>query len=171
MVIRGIEIRLPESGLHLLPRDWRKAFKAIAASIVGVTLFIVALDLLFWRTLQPSYVALFTSPLMPRMIVMCVLAALEELKYRLFLMTLLAVLLSRGTGRLSPVMWASIIILAQLANVGAAVFATPLYASLRYLAVGSVWGWLYWRHGWVSGLIGHAACHLLLDPLLLLALR
>jgi hypothetical protein len=47
----------------------------------------------------------------------------------------------------------------------------PVYASLRYLAVGSVWGWLYWRHGWVSALIGHGAAHLVLDPLLLVGLR
>ena len=170
MDIGGVEVRLPRSGLRLRPNSWGEAAKAIAASIIGVTLFIVALDLLFRGSLKPSYVAHFTSPLMPRMVVMCILAALEELKYRLVLMTVLAALLSRGTGRLSPALWVAIIALAQLANVGPLVFSDPAYASLRYLAVGSVWGWLYWRHGWISALIGHTACHLILDPILLKAL-
>jgi hypothetical protein len=33
-----------------------------------------------------------------------------------------------------------------------------------------VWGWLYWRHGFVSALLGHGLCHLLLDPALRAAL-
>jgi hypothetical protein len=154
----------------LRPDDWDAASRAIAWCIGGVSLFIVALDLLFRRSLPPGYAELFTSPLMPRMAIMSVMAAVEEVKFRLIGMTALAVVFSRATGKMPPALWLVVILLAQFANVGGLVLAYPLYASLRYLVVGSVWGWLYWRHGWISALIGHAACHLLLDPVLLYAL-
>lgn len=159
-------MRLPRSGLRFYPVDRRAALKSVALSIAGVTLFIAALDLAFRDHLAPGYVAMFTAPLLPRMLVMAVLAGWEELVYRLGVMTVLAVVLSRGTGRLSPAMWLVCAVMAQLANVGALVLADPLYASLRYLAVGTVWGWLYWRHGWLSAIAGHVGCHLVLDPLL-----
>lgn len=54
---------------------------------------------------------------------------------------------------------------------GLSVFADPLYATLRYWLVGAVWGWLYWRHGFLAALAGHGLSHLLLDPLLLRALQ
>jgi hypothetical protein len=59
----------------------------------------------------------------------------------------------------------------QLALVGGLVIAFPAYASLRFLAVGLVWAWTYWRHGWITALAAHGTSHLLLDPLLLAVLR
>jgi hypothetical protein len=62
------------------------------------------------------------------------------------------------------------IILSQFANVWAFVVAEPIYGSLRYWLVGCVWGWLYWKHGFVTAAAAHGACHLLLDPALKLTL-
>jgi hypothetical protein len=33
-------------------------------------------------------------------------------------------------------------------------------------AAGVLWGWIYWRYGWLSGLTGHLCAHLSLQPLL-----
>ncbi len=62
------------------------------------------------------------------------------------------------------------ILVAQFADIGGLVVAWPEYAVPRFWLVGTVWGWLYWRHGFVSALAGHGLCHLLLDPVLRAAL-
>lgn len=160
------------SGLRLLPKDWNAAAKTIFASIAGVTLFILILDgILFRRSLPADYVAFYTSALIPRVIVVAILASLEEVKFRLLLMTA-AVMIASSLWRrpLPPLAFIAIILACQFANVGGLVVADPLYSSLRYWAVGSVWGLLYWRHGWAAALIGHAATHFILDPLLMVVL-
>ena len=159
------------SGLRLFPKDWNAAAKAISASIAGVTIFILILDgFMFRRSLPVDYVAFYTSPLFPRTAVVGILASLEEVKFRLLLMTALVIALSLWRRPLRPLAFIAVILACQFANVGGLVVADPLYASLRYLAVGSVWGLLYWRHGWVAALIGHGATHFILDPLLMVVL-
>jgi hypothetical protein len=140
-----------------LPRSGQEG--AIFVSIVGVTAFILALDTAIRPS--PDYIAFFTSPLWPRTALMSAKAAIEEVEYRLLLTTLLAWAFSRWR-------WGIVaaIILAQLVNVWPWVLADPLYGSLRFWLVGCVWGWLYWKHGFVAALFGHSACHLLFDPLL-----
>jgi hypothetical protein len=156
------------SGLRLLPVDWRRAGVALAACILGVTVFIALLDAaLFRQSLPPDYIAAYTSPLMPRILLNCVSAALDEVKFRLLLMTALVMLLSWWRGKLSPAWFIIAILAVQLVNVWEIIIAFPFYGTLRYWAVGSVWGWLYWRHGWLAALTGHGATHLLLDPVLL----
>lgn len=162
--------RLP-GGLAMLPSDRRQAVLATAGAIAGVSLFVAVLDgWLFRGHLPAAYVDFYRSALLPRSLDMGLLAALEEVKYRLLVMTGLAALASVLGVRLNAVAFTAIILLAQFINVGALVVADPLYATLRYWLVGSVWGWLYWRHGWLSALAGHSICHLVLDPLLLIAL-
>jgi hypothetical protein len=163
---------LSVSGLRLTPPDWRRATIAAGLCIAGVTAFILLLDcVLFRRSLPQAYVALYTSPLMPRLLVISAIAAMEEVKFRLLAMTALAVFASWLLKRRPPaVVMVAIIVAAQWINVGALVWADPAYAALRYWAVGSVWGWLYWRHGWLAALLAHASTHLVLDPLLALGL-
>jgi hypothetical protein len=159
-------------GLVLMPRDRSAAALAVAGSIAAITLFIALLDgVLFRDGLSPGYVAHFTSPLWPRMLLSCLISAIDEVQYRLLMMTGLVMALSLARVRLIPAHFIAIILIAQLANVGELVLAQPLYASLRYWAVGCVWGWLYWRHGWLAALAGHGTSHLLLDPVLMAVLR
>jgi hypothetical protein len=165
---------LARSDLRLLPGDWRAAAIAVALSVAVVTAFIVVLDCFLFRAHLPdSYVSFFTGPLTPRLQVICVLAAYEEVKYRLLLMTALCVAVAVLWKR-TPPGWCFVLIIiaAQFANVGGYILShsDPAYNSLRYLAVGSVWGWLYWKHGWLSALVGHSSTHIFLDPLLLRAL-
>lgn len=160
------------TGLRFFPRDWREAALTCAFAVFAVAVFVVLLDCgPFGRHLSASYVAFYTSPLLPRLPVMCLKAMLEEVVYRGVLMTACALVLAAVWRRPPPgAAMVLIIIGTQAANVGAVVLADPLYGTWRYLAVGCVWGWLYWRHGWVSALVGHASVHLVLDPLLKIGL-
>lgn len=171
MTVSSLDIPRPFSaylaGLRLGPRDWPAAAKAIVTAVVGVTAFILILDgLVFRRSLPAEYVTFYTGPLLPRTVKMCVSAALEEVQFRLVLMTGLVMAMSLVRRPLPPTAFVAAILISQFINVGGLVIAFPLYAALRFWAVGSVWGYLYWRHGWLAALIGHASCHLLLDPLL-----
>ncbi len=158
-------------GLTIMPRDRAAAALAVAGSIAAITLFIALLDgVLFREGLPADYKAHFTSPLWPRMLLSCLFSAIDEVQYRLLLMTGLVMALSVFKVRLRPAHFIAIILIVQLANVGELVLAQPLYASLRYWAVGCVWGWLYWRHGWLAALAGHGSAHLLLDPVLMAVL-
>lgn len=155
------------AGLRFSPRDRQAAAKATVAAVIGVTAFILILDGLVLRLWLPAdYVGFYTGPLLPRTAKMCVSAALEEVEFRLFLMTGLLVAMSWVRRPLPPAAFIAAILISQFVNVGGLVLAYPLYASLRFWAVGSVWGYLYWRQGWLAALLGHASCHLLLDPLL-----
>lgn len=155
------------TGLRIVPVDRAAAVRDVVLAILGVTSFIAVLDGLLFRTqLNPDYVALFASPLWPQMLALSALAAVEEVKFRLLLMTVLAAFTVRLQGRLSLGAVVAIVIAAQFANVGALVLADPLYATLRYWLVGCVWGWLYWRHGWLAALAGHSLTHPVLDPVL-----
>ena len=164
-------MKLP-GGLRITAPQPGAAGRAVALAVLGVTIFVVLLDgWLFRRHLPAGYVAFYTGPLVPRIFVMSLLACVEELKFRLLLMTAL-VALAALVRRKPPAAWfVAIILAAQFANVWTLVLGDPLYASLRYWAVGCVWGWLYWRHGWLSALVGHGTAHVLLDPALLWALR
>lgn len=147
-----------------MPRDWRKAVEAAVVSIFGVTAFIVAVDLLFGRHEQ-------IAPIVPHLRYMIPRAAFEELAYRLVLMTLIVWAGTWRTGTAPRWYFWGAIILSQFVNVGILEAVDPLYSTFRYWAVGCVWGWLFWRHGWVTALGAHMACHLVLDPLLLVMPR
>jgi hypothetical protein len=159
-------------GLRLFPEDRRAAARDVAIAVMAITAVIVLLDAWLMRSHLPQkYVDFYTSPLVPRMFVVCLFALGEEIKYRLLLMTALVVLASAVRIRLTASWFWAIIALSQLANVYPLVIEDPFYGALRYWAVGSVWGWLYWKRGWMSAAAGHGLSHLLLDPLLLVVLR
>lgn len=164
------KFRLP-GGLRLTAPNDKAALRAVSLAVVGVTLFVLLLDGVFFRHhLSGDYVAFYTSPLVPRTFSTCWLACVEEFKYRLLLMTALVFAVSMARGKPSAAWFVAIIVVAQFASVFSLVLADPLYASLRFWAVGTVWGWLYWRHGWIAALAGHGTVHLALDPALFLAL-
>ena len=159
------------SGLRIVPATPGVAARDIVASIAGVTIFVLVVDgLLFRGHLAREYLDFYTSPLLPRVWVISAKAGIEEIKYRLVLMTGLALAYTILRGKLDTPAAVAIIIAAQFANVGNLVLADPLYGTLRYWVVGCVWGWLYWRHGWLAALVGHVATHPLLDPALMFVL-
>jgi hypothetical protein len=162
----------PPTALTFLPRDWSRAVRAAIISIVATSLFIATLDgFLFRSRLDPGYVAFYTSPLLPRTAYALLGSLIEEVKFRLILMTCLMLVLTRATGLKSLHAAGIAIILSQLANVFPLLLETPLYSLLRFWLVGSTWGWLYFRHGWLTAAIAHPLTHVVMDPLLQLTLR
>ncbi len=145
--------------------------QAGAIAILAVTAWIVVLDaLMFRQSLPADYVSFYTSALVPRTLLAVLGSSIEEVKFRLIVMTLLVWVMSAWRKPVPAIAFAAAIVVSQFANVGALVVAEPIYGSLRFWAVGCVWGYLYWRHGWLTALTAHAATHLLLDPLLAVAL-
>jgi hypothetical protein len=168
-------------GLRLAPADWRQALSAIGLCILGVTILIVLVDcVLFRATLPAPYIAFFAGPhLGVRIATYLALSGIDEVEYRLFLMTSLVVaggLLWRDAdGDIPAGVFVAAILLSQIAYVLLKLPAPHggvdvLYDALRYFAVGLVWGWLYWRHGWLSAVAGHAGTHIVLQPTLLVLL-
>ncbi|MFM5955330.1 MAG: type II CAAX prenyl endopeptidase Rce1 family protein [Novosphingobium sp.] len=154
----------------MYPSDRTLALRATALSVVCVCLLIVALDLAFRADLPTGYLRAYTDPLWPRTAWSCLDSVGEELVYRLGLMTALAAVPALIRRRAGPGWIVAAIVLAQLVNTGPLVFVVPPWGMLRFWLVGCVWGWLYWRHGFFSALIGHGVAHILLDPVLLAVL-
>lgn len=158
-------------GLRIAAPDPARAIRATVVAIIVVSAFITVLDAAVFReTLKPDYLAHATAPLWPRTALACLGSAMEELIFRLAAMTALIAMPGLIGKKAGAIWFVFAIVAAQFFNVGELVLADPLYATLRYWLVGCVWGWLYWRHGFVSALLGHGLCHLLLDPALRTAL-
>ena len=166
-------------GLRFWPKDWRAAVICIAACAVSVAALVVFTDWAFRPILSPWYVAFFGGPNLPRRIVVYMAAAVgEEVAFRLLLMSALVAvgnLLWRREGVHKPALFFAAIALAQAANIlpklaEPSSAAEAVYDVLRFYVPGLVWGWLYWRWGFLAAVTAHPACHLILQPALLLVL-
>ena len=164
-----VRLRLwPASGLH----PWLVGL----AAAVGVAVAVVILDcFLFRATLPADYVATLRQPLWLRLVYFMPRAFTENTVYRLFLISLLVLLMGRfwreadGTPA-SGAYWVALV-LAQVVNITLNVVAhetvTPLilfYDTIRYVAPGCLWGYLFWRHGLATAEIAAVGTHLFLQP-------
>ena len=150
----GRRLTLP-AGLRLLPEYTGAAVRWTALSVLAVCAMVIASDLAFRAVLPVEYLAHYMAPLWPRMAWAALGSLREELLYRLGLMTVLAALPQLVGRRVGKGWMVAAIVIAQLANIGTLALAYPPYGLLRFGIAGCVWGWLYWRHGFVSALAGH----------------
>lgn len=164
------DLRLP-AGLRLLPIDRVAALRATLGALLLACVLVAGADWLMGPRLPLVYRNYYTGPLWPRTAWTCLNALREEVLYRLAAQTVLAAIPAMLHRRSGPRWMIAAIALAQLLNVGLLAAIMPPYGLVRFWLVGCIWGWLYWKHGFASALAGHAASHLLLDPLLLVALR
>jgi membrane protease YdiL (CAAX protease family) len=134
--------------------------------------------LLFLRHLPPALAALFDVPLWKRLLGGVIYGGItEELIMRLFLLSSIAWLLAKvlktpsGAPR-SGVFWLAIVIVAILFGLGhlpITAALTPLTSLLVVRALvlngvaGIVFGYLYWRHGLESAMLGHMSAHLVMQ--------
>ena len=154
-------------GLRLTPVHRRAALLAALYAIVVLSAWSVLLDtVVFADALPVGHREFHTAPLWPRTFLFSIKAFSEELLWRLLVLTALVMIGVRLFGRAPAAWFVLAIALAQLACIWPAIPSDPAYVMLRYWPPGCVWGWLYWRHGWISAALGHGAVHLVLDPLL-----
>jgi hypothetical protein len=137
----------------------------------------------FWRpSLHADYVRfLTTTPLALRIALFAMRAVNENILYRLFLGSLFVWILGLvwkgpdgGPGQ--GAFWTGFT-LAQMVNIWTNVTAlaplTPvalLHDLLRYVMPGVVWGWLYWRRGFIATEVASTSVHLFFQPLVVLGL-
>jgi hypothetical protein len=147
---------------------------ATALGIVVIDCFV------FRRVLPADYVELFRNTrLGPRLLYFMLRAFTENVIYRLFLMSLLVSLLGsvwrRSDGEPANGAYWTAMTLAQIANITINVVAlmpapiTPVelaYDGVRYVVPGVIWGYLYWRHGFVTAEIASVGAHPFLQPAL-----
>jgi len=168
-----------KAGLRATPYDLKRPLATVVGIAVALGLAIAALDLAAPRSiLLPGFLdGLRETPTLVRIEYYAVRAFGEDVVYRLFLMSLLA---AAGAGlwrqRPASVYWLAIIA-AQLLNVTLTCWAytelTPamaLYTVIRLVLPGVLWGYLYWRHGFLTATLTHVATHLVYQPLMTLAL-
>jgi hypothetical protein len=151
------------------------------AAAVAVAVYVVAIDgSLFRATLPASYVQFFEATgLRDRLAYFMLRAFNENVIYRLFVFSTLFYLIARVKGvpakELSQAPVWSAIVATQILNIGMNVaalspdpltFATALYDAVRYVAPGVLWGWLYWRFGFLTAEIASVGCHIFLQPAL-----
>lgn len=174
-------IRLGALDYHLLPRQgWRSLALAIALG-VGFGAYMAIADRTVFAAAIPEAqrATLAANGLAARLAFYARGAVIDEIAYRLIAMTALTWGLAWLSGRAGrTVHWAAIaltaLVIYPLGNWPYFLALDPSGLTLaRELALhgaaGLLWGWLYWRHGWLSGLAGHVGAHLALQPLLTLA--
>ncbi|WP_068090999.1 hypothetical protein [Novosphingobium rosa] len=140
---------------------------------LGMAAYVLVLDGVLMRPMvPPGALAFVHTPLPGRLAVYMARAFNESVIYRLFLFGGLIALL-RSSRPLSPAMVLALALLAQMVNIalnvaliepGPVSGAMLLYWSLRYVLPGVVWGWLYWRHGFVTTEIASTGVHVFLQP-------
>ena len=168
-------------GLGLEAHGARRPVLVGIAAAVAVAAYIAAIDgVLFRAALPADYVQFFaTMGLRDRLVYFMLRAFNENVIYRLFVFSTLFYLIARLKGvpakELSPVpVWCAIVA-AQILNIGMNVaalspdpftFATACYDAIRYVAPGVLWGWLYWRFGFLTAEVASVGCHIFLQPAL-----
>lgn len=168
-----------KAGLRVTPHDLKRPLVAVVGIALALGIAIAALDAAAPRSiLLPGFIdGLRETPTLVRLEYYAVRAFGEDVVYRLFLMSLLACAgVSLLRQRPASVYWLAIIA-AQLANVALTCWAyTPLtpamalYTVIRLVLPGILWGYLYWRHGFLTATLAHVTTHLFYQPLMTLAL-
>lgn len=169
-----------QAGLTLIPR--RLSYPVATAFTIGffVAIAITLIDgVIFRAVLSQSYVASFSEHGVGARLTYYILRAFnEEILYRLFFMSVLTwglgLVWRDNDGRIpNSAFWLAIVVVqtipillnaAPLYPSAAPVFI--LYATLRFICPGILWGILYWRYGFVTAEIAHVSTHIFLQPLL-----
>ncbi|MDE1914876.1 MAG: hypothetical protein KGJ57_00180 [Sphingomonadales bacterium] len=142
----------------------------------GGAAYVLLLDVvLFHRLLPQGTLALAHSPLVGRWIVFMGRAFYENVIYRLFVFSLMMFGLQRFHAKTKPQLPVVLLagLMAQMINIGLNVWLTvddaPSlaelgYWSVRYVAPGVLWAWIYWRYGFLTTEIASVGGHFFLQP-------
>lgn len=171
-------LRPRELGFYLTFRHGtRSLWHAVLAGLIFGVWVAVADTWLFASIVpQAQREMLAQVPVLSRIALHAQAALLEEIEYRLIALTGLAWLIARYTGwRDARAVWPAILLVALV------LYPLSLWDYFRALdwsgltvtrelmldgGAGMLWGWLYWRHGWLACVAGHVATQFALQPLL-----
>ncbi len=171
-------LRPRELGFFLTFRHGTRSFRLAALLGLAFGLWMAMADAwLFAGVVPPVQHELLRSvPTVPRIAQFARGALFDEIWFRLIVLTGLAWLVARGTGwRDGRAVWPAILVVALViyplgtwGYFGKLDWSALTVARevLLHGAAGTLWGWLYWRHGWLAGVTGHICAHLALQPLL-----
>ena len=164
-------------GLQVGPAAGRRSLFIPLAAAVAVAVGCAGADWLFRPVLHTGYAQFMIGvPLAVRMALYMMRAFNENILYRLFLGSVLALALGRlwrkADGRPADgAIWTAFAV-SQAVNVWFNVTSlAPVTAlavthdALRYFAPGMVWSWLYRRHGFQANEIASTSVHLFFQPL------
>ena len=139
--------------------------------------YMAVADASVFRTVVPSsaHILVTTVPMPERILTSVLSAASAEVVLRLMCMTAIVVGFVTIFGPRRGCYWGAIGVVSLVAYplwdyaYFASLIITPLGAirefALHFAATG-LWGWLYWRHGFLAALMAHCTSHLALQPLL-----
>jgi hypothetical protein len=152
----------------------------VLAAVLGLSfgLWMAIADAWLFASAVPrvQHEMLASVPTLSRIALFARGALFDEVEFRLIALTGLAWLIARTTGwRDGRAVWSAILLVALVlyplgtwGYFGALDWSglTVTRELLLHGGAGVLWGWLYWRHGWLAGVTGHVAAHLSLQPLL-----
>lgn len=171
---------IASAGISIRPQEGARSLAMAAMLGLAWGLAMILADVTIFHDAVPK---LYTSVLVSRTTIerltnSAVGVTLEEVLYRgLAFIALVAVLRRFASPEARWPYWLAI---ASVAMVIYPLFHQGYLAGLEDGALpilrefalhgtaGMAWGWLCWRHGWISGLTGHLVAHLAIDPLLAL---
>ena len=178
MARAGRLLSLREIGLTLPLRHGNRSALVALACGLAFGVWMALADATVFRAAVPEvqHVLVMQMTLVQRLARFVPGALLDEVEYRLIALTAICWLLAGLTGRRGPALhWPSILLVAFVVYpLGAWGYFQQLHWSSLTVArevvlhggAGMLWGWLYCRHGWLAGVIGHIGAHLALQPLL-----
>lgn len=161
--------------LSISPMNVTRQFAFPVAVSMAVAVIAAVIDAVLFRSVLPrSYVELFADPLGGRLAYFMLRAFNEEIFYRLFLTSLLICIGRALWLRPLPASGYWIAIIAAQAIAVCANSPQPAgsgllgiaYIVIRFVSPGIVWGYLYWRHGFITGQVAHVSTHIFLQPLM-----
>jgi Type II CAAX prenyl endopeptidase Rce1-like len=162
-------------GLSLFAHDLRYPLATTLAIGVLVGVLVCVADIFVFASVFPAdYLQLVHDmPTAERILFVGGVSLLDEITFRLGVMTALVWAATRLWRPTNGIYWGAIVS-AQLINVLAhgTSLATPmevLFSLVRIELPGILWGYLYWRHGFSVAALAHTSSHIIVQPVLTLS--
>jgi len=178
-VFRGLGMHQPiiSLGFTILPRNGVYSIAlAVAVGLAYGAYMALADSFVFHNIIPPSQTALIANySALGRIAYFLLPVIYEEITFRLILLTAIAWILVSLAGLRVWCFWAAIFLVALAAYPALHItYLETLQPStlvvlreiLLHGAAGTLWGYLYWRHGLLAAMVGHLSAHLSLEPLL-----
>ncbi len=165
-------------GFGLLFRHGGRSLALAVAAGLGFGIWMAAADSWLFASVVPDFQHQLVAhvAISERIVQFGKGALVDELILRLLCMTGIACILGSILRQKGPAtVWSAILLTAFVAwPISSREYLLTLDPSLLtglrevllHCTAGVLWGWLYWRHGWLAAVTGHVAAHVSLQPLL-----